>query len=111
MEVEMHPSKALIPFFAAILLIGAAQAADVLKVRGTSFRVTVSSDGMLVKTWDRFTTTGDAQQVRSFDFATNRMCTVISTFADCVRKEDLTTEGSQAWEAAEKIRAERDFAR
>lgn len=64
---------------------------------------------MLVKTWDRVTATGDGQQVRSFDFATNRMCTVVSggTFVDCVRKEELTPEGLQAWETADKIRTDK----
>ena len=77
-----------------------------LRVRTTPFRVTVSSDGMLVKMWDRFATTSNPEQVRSFDFATNRMCTVVSAFIDCVRKEELTPEGMQAWEAAQKLRAE-----
>jgi hypothetical protein len=108
----MRTKGALMMLFAVAVSIGAVQAADVvLKVRGTPFRVTVSSDGMLVRTWDRFTTTDTGQQVRSFDFATNRMCTVVSAFVDCVRKEDLTPEGSRAWEAADKMRAERDFAR
>jgi hypothetical protein len=108
----MRTKGALMMLFAGAVSIGAVQAADVvLKVRGTPFRVTVSSDGMLVRTWDRFTTTDTGQQVSSFDFATNRMCTVVSAFVDCVRKEDLTPEGSRAWEAADKMRAERDFAR
>jgi hypothetical protein len=102
----MSTNLALISLVAAILHVGAAQADDVLRVRLTSFRVTVSSDGMLVKTWDRFTTTSNPEQVRSFDFATNRMCTVTSAFIDCVRKDELTPEGLQAWEAAQKLRAE-----
>jgi len=102
----MSTNLALISFVAAILHVGAAHADDVLRVRLTPFRVTVSGDGMLVKTWDRFTTTSNPEQVRSFDFATNRMCTVVSAFIDCVRKEELTPEGLQAWEAAQKLRAE-----
>ena len=52
----MRTKKSLMLFFAGVVSIGAVQAADVvLKVRGTPFRVTVSSDGMLVRTWDRFT--------------------------------------------------------
>ena len=102
----MSTKLALISFVAAILHVGAVQADDVLRVRTTPFRVTVSSDGMLVKMWDRFTTTSNPEQVRSFDFATNRMCTVVSAFIDCVRKEELTPEGLQAWETAQKLRAE-----
>ena len=102
----MSTNLALIAFAAAILHVGAAQADDVLRVRLAPFRVTVSGDGMLVKMWDRFTTTSNPEQVRSFDFATNRMCTVVSAFIDCVRKGELTPEGLQAWEAAQKLRAE-----
>jgi hypothetical protein len=102
----MSTNLALISFVAVVVHVGSAQADDVLRVRTTPFRVTVSGDGMLVKTWDRFTTTSNPEQVRSFDFATNRMCTVVSAFIDCVRKDELTPEGLQAWEAAQKLRAE-----
>ena len=102
----MSTKLALISFVAATLHVGAAQADDVLRVRLTPFCVTVSGDGMRVKTWDRFTATSNPEQVRSFDFATNRVCTVVGAFIDCVRKDELTPEGLQAWEAAQKLRAE-----